>query len=166
MRSFPTGKEISGILSPGDSVEGKAAFVSRQQNEKAVQECLGVCQFPYGIGLVSDKLVNLLNAAVGTSHDNDTLTNTGERVWNLSRCFNVREGISRKDDILPAKFANEPLPDGLHKGSVLAYEQQNQMLDEYYELRGWTMLGKPTQKKLVELDLNEHAVELWAEGEW
>lgn len=164
LRAWPIGRESSGILSPRSSIEGKAAFVSHQQNEKAVQECLGVCQFPYGIGLLSQDLVRLLNTAVGSGHDNETLIQVGERVWNLTRCINIREGVSREDDLLPAKFANESLTDGPLEGVRLTYRQQNQMLDEYYELRGWTKEGKPSKEKLEELGLKELAVELWGEG--
>ncbi len=155
LRSFPAGREQSGVLSPGDSIEGKAEFVSQQQNEKAGQECLGVCQFPYGIGLLSDHLAELLNAADGSNYTTEELVKVGERVWNLNRCFNLREGISREDDYLPEKFAREPLMNGPAQGNTITYEAQTEMLDEYYELRGWTAEGVPTRSRLAELDLLE-----------
>ncbi|MBS4021567.1 MAG: aldehyde ferredoxin oxidoreductase family protein [Dethiobacter sp.] len=165
LRSWPTGREITGILSPGNSIDGKAEFVSGQQHEKAAQECFGVCQFPYGIGFLSNSLVNLLNAAIGSNHDNSSLIKVGERVWNLARCFNNREGITRADDLLPAKFADEPLPDGRFKGTRLTYELQNRMLDEYYQLNGWSSEGIPCRKKLEELGLDEMASDLWGESQ-
>ena len=74
----------------------------------------------------------------------------GERIWNLIRMFNVREGISRKDDSLPPRMY-EPLPDGPTKGNAFTEEMFRGMLDEYYGLRGWNENGIPTKTKLKEL---------------
>ncbi|QGP93110.1 Aldehyde ferredoxin oxidoreductase, domains 2 & 3 [Neomoorella glycerini] len=153
LRTWPIGREISGELPPRNSIEGKPEFVKRQQDEKAAQECLGVCQFPYGIGLLGDELINLLNAAIGTNFTVDSFRRVGERIWNLARLFNVREGLSRKDDLLPLKFSIEPLPDGLSRGKTLSYPLQEQMLDRYYQLRGWDEDGIPSAAKLQELGL-------------
>ena len=81
----------------------------------------------------------------------------GERIWNLIRLFNIREaGISRSDDTLPLRFFKEPLP-MFPKGEssiVLPREKFDQMLDEYYRLRGWNADGVPVSQKLKELDIS------------
>ncbi|RLG60825.1 aldehyde ferredoxin oxidoreductase, partial [Candidatus Geothermarchaeota archaeon] len=80
----------------------------------------------------------------------------GERIWNLTRLFNIREaGVSRKDDSLPARVFEDPLPlpPKGDKHIRLPKEDFNKMLDEYYKLRGWDSNGIPTEGKLNELDL-------------
>ena len=70
----------------------------------------------------------------------------GERIVNLKRLFNVREGITRKDDTLPERFTKEPMPEGPAKGQVANLEV---MLDEYYELRGWDKKSGIPKKETV-----------------
>jgi aldehyde:ferredoxin oxidoreductase len=79
----------------------------------------------------------------------------GERINNLCRCFNAREGLSRKDDYLPPRFMNEPLPDGPSKGQLISQKELENMLNWYYEIREWDQeTGNPTRKKLIELGLD------------
>jgi aldehyde:ferredoxin oxidoreductase len=77
----------------------------------------------------------------------------GERIITLARAFNVREGISRKDDTLPERFFEEPIPEGPSKGMVINKEKFMTILDEYYDLMGWDKNGIPTKTKLMELGL-------------
>ena len=67
--------------------------------------------------------------------------------------FNIREGFSRKDDTLPYRTLNEPLPDGPAKGQCIGEENLNRMLDEYYLARGWDLTGTPTEETLKKYDL-------------
>ncbi|MEA3396759.1 MAG: aldehyde ferredoxin oxidoreductase family protein, partial [Chloroflexota bacterium] len=143
LRSFPFGREVSGAL-PRFGLEQKAEFVVRQQNEKAAQECLGVCQFPYGIGLLTDDLPNLLSAAGGQEWTYARLCEVGERTWNLARAFSAQVGVDRQADYLPARFAEVPLPDGAGAGHVVSRADQDWLLDRYYHLRGWDARGRPT----------------------
>ena len=72
---------------------------------------------------------------------------------NLERLFNIREGLTRADDTLPARFLKEPMDSGASEGQVV---NLNGMIDEYYELRGWEKSsGFPTRKKLEQLGLKE-----------
>lgn len=78
-----------------------------------------------------------------------------ERIWNLTRMFNICEGFSRKDDALPRRILTEPLSSGIAKGKRLTQTQLDQMLDECYTLRGWNIpTGTPSKEKLRELKLN------------
>jgi len=78
----------------------------------------------------------------------------GERINNLARAFNVREGFTRADDTLPERLMTEPLKAGASKGHFISRDELNQMLDEYYEARGWDVkTGVPTRGKLMELGL-------------
>ena len=83
----------------------------------------------------------------------------GERINNLGRLFNIREGLSRKDDHLPYKIMNVPIPDEgvVSHGSYVSQEDLDLLLDDYYETRGWTKEGVPTIEKLNELGLSDLA---------
>ena len=83
------------------------------------------------------------------------LTQLAERIYTLTRCYNIREGASRKDDTLPPRILYDPLPDGPGQGKVIGDETFNRMLDEYYSLRGWDSKGIPTPETLDRLELTE-----------
>jgi len=80
----------------------------------------------------------------------DELCTAGERIFNAERLFLVRAGFSRRDDSLPPRIVAEPLPDGPAEGMVCHLEE---MLTDYYHLRGWDADGIPTPEKLAELGL-------------
>ncbi len=84
-----------------------------------------------------------------------------ERISNLRRAFNVREGVTREKEQLHPRFVEEPLPEGPAKGQVCDLDP---MLDEYYEVRGWTRDGLPTRKELSRLGLDDVADELAKSG--
>ncbi|NIM94399.1 MAG: aldehyde:ferredoxin oxidoreductase [Anaerolineales bacterium] len=137
--------------------KGKGLVVKHFEEMAAVSDSIGVCKNTYNNMEVMDwsDTAELLNAATGWDMTGEEVRQIGERIVNLERLFNAREGISRKDDTLPKRFLHEPLPDGSgpSTGSVLELES---MLDEYYLVRGWDVeTGLPTQAKLVELDLVE-----------
>lgn len=84
------------------------------------------------------------------------LSTLAERVFTLTRCYNVREGVRREDDTLPHRLLYDPLPDGPGKGKIIGDATLNRMLDEYYQLRGWDQkTGIPTSQTLKRLDLTE-----------
>jgi aldehyde:ferredoxin oxidoreductase len=95
----------------------------------------------------------MTNAVTGWDLDVAELERIGERICNLERLFNCREGISRKDDTLPWRVQHEPIPDGPSKGMHCPPEELSRMLDEYYDLRGWTRDGIPTRDRLSVLGL-------------
>jgi len=74
----------------------------------------------------------------------------GERIWNMERLFNLKEGFTSADDSLPPRMTQEPLPHGPHKGKV---SRVPEMLPRYYDARGWTSDGVPTEDKIRELGL-------------
>ena len=92
----------------------------------------------------------LLSKATGVTFTPEDFLLLGERVWNLERLFNLREGFTKEDDTLPRRFLEEPLLEGSTKGQVVELEQ---MLDEYYRFRGWDDEGRPTPRKLAQLDI-------------
>ncbi|MFO8056736.1 MAG: aldehyde ferredoxin oxidoreductase family protein [bacterium] len=157
-RAFPViyeaGGEWKGDPVEQTAVEGKAEMVYEPQNYLAALDTFIKCDFAqYGIG--EDTYRELLRAATGKELSKDGLYELGERVWNLVRVFNVRQGFTRKDDILPARFMTEPLPDGPAKGHVISAPILDRLIDEYYELRGWDENGLPKRETLERLGVVE-----------
>ena len=149
-RAWTVRAEIEGKLTPTYSTEGRARFVKETQDERAMCFSLVLCDFA---PLDVSSFVEVLNKATGFNFTTEDYLKTGERIWNLTRLFNVREGVTRKDDNLPARFIEEPLPDGVAKGQVITEKVLGDMLNEYYALRGWDEDGIPTKEKLKELEL-------------
>lgn len=102
-------------------------------------------------GVTLTDQAEMLNAITGWEIKPVELIKIGEHVYNLQRAFNVRLGISRKDDTLPKRMF-EPLKDGGATGKIPPLEP---MLNDYYKVRGWNADGRPTAKKLEELNLAE-----------
>lgn len=154
LRSWPAGREFQGLWKP-DDIDGRVEFVKNQQDEKAAEESIIVCQFVYGIGLLNEILGELVSVSTGEEWDLVRMKEAGERCWTLSRMFSCREGISRKDDYLPEKFARESIKEGPIKGNLMSLADQDYMLDLYYELRGWDNNGIPEPSLLKRLGLEE-----------
>jgi aldehyde:ferredoxin oxidoreductase len=102
----------------------------------------------------------MLEAVTGMRARPEELMDIGERINNMERAFNVREGMTRKDDILPWRCLEEPMPDGPAKGRALGEAGLNIMLDEYYGARGWNEKGIPQKEKLQALGLTDVAKQL------
>jgi aldehyde:ferredoxin oxidoreductase len=149
-RAWTVNAEIRGHLKPRYSAKGRAKFVKDIQDERAMCFSLVLCDF---MPLKVKHFMDLLNSATGFNLTEDEYLETGERIWNLTRLFNVREGMARKDDTLPARIMEEPLPEGVAKGQTITKNILDRMLNEYYALRGWDENGVPTREKLKELGL-------------
>jgi aldehyde:ferredoxin oxidoreductase len=87
----------------------------------------------------------------------EELIQAGERINNLARVLNIREGKgTREYDTLPPKIMSVPVPDeGIAKGAYVTQKEFDIGLDDYYEVRGWTKEGIPTVEKLKELGLSD-----------
>jgi aldehyde:ferredoxin oxidoreductase len=94
-------------------------------------------------------------AATGWEVSVPDLEQIGERIWNLERLYNVREGKNNRDDLPPRRLLEEPISTGPAKGERLEQHRYESMLEEYYRLRGWCpVTGVPTREKLKDLGLN------------
>ncbi|MFO8059757.1 MAG: aldehyde ferredoxin oxidoreductase family protein [Bacillota bacterium] len=125
------------------------------QNYRAIQDSLIICRFTswdYGPTPPS-MLAEAARAATGLEFTPADLMLVGERVFNLCRLFNTREGFDRRADTLPRRLA-ESLPRGATASSTITEQDLNEMLDEYYSLRGWDDNGVPTEETLQRLGLN------------
>ncbi len=144
------------IIQDRFSTKDKGELVFVKQNETCVMNSAILCSFGmWGSGFVLDKL---LTAVTGFDFNFPALVKAGERIFNLERAFNIREGFTRKDDRLPERLLVEPLKEGPSKGYVVNLEP---MLEDYYKIRGWNEeTGAPTEAKLEELNLKDVVDEL------
>ena len=153
-RAWPPAKEILGGYPPY-TAEGKAEMIKGLYDENCVLHSLLVCDMPAKfIPLSLDDYSNYWQAVTGEPiSKNDFLTIAG-RIETLIRMFNLREGLTRKDDTLPYRTLREPLPDGPAKGQFIGEENLNRMIDEYYACRGWDSAGVPTASTLQKYGLS------------
>ena len=110
-----------------------------------------LCKFT-NLGVAEEYFARVLSAVTGLEYSTGDLVQVGERVWNLEKLYNLREGFGREDDTLPPRLLTEAPSDGPTRGWVVHLEP---MLHEYYRSRGWDEAGVPTQKKLAELGIGD-----------
>ncbi|MBE3085475.1 MAG: aldehyde ferredoxin oxidoreductase family protein [Bacteroidetes bacterium] len=136
--------------------KGKGKIVKILQDALILPDILNTCKFFMYCGIYIDHLAELLSAVTGWNIDGQELLKIGERVINLQRLFNMREGFRRDGDLLPERMKQKPAF-GLYKNEDrCAIKDFEGMLDEYYQARGWdTKTGIPTKEKLLELELEE-----------
>jgi len=136
------------------SGNGKAAPCKSSQDKIAMVDSMGICLFTLA-AWDEDALQQQIGAAYGDDWTQQRLIETGERIWNLERIFNLRAGLTKADDTLPPRLLEAPWPAGVAKGRVAELDI---MLPEYYSLRGWTDQGLPTNETLSRLKLSEYSV--------
>lgn len=128
----------------------KAKWVVEFQDSTAAPIDSAVfCDFCLDFGFSPEVIERLMREATGMKKSYADMVKVGERIVNIERLFNNREGYTRKDDVLPDRFL-EPMPDGSSKGQTF---DVNRMLDDYYKMRGWNEQGVPRPEKLKSLDL-------------
>lgn len=123
------------------------------QDRTALYDSLGLCLFARA-AYPEDRLARLMTAITGSQWTPGSLARAGERVFNLEKMFNYREGFRKRDDILPGRFYEQPLTVGPKKGAVLERDSFDSLLDEYYKKRGWSLKDtRPKKQKLRDLGL-------------
>jgi aldehyde:ferredoxin oxidoreductase len=132
------------------STEGRAKEVKLGQERSAIADALGICKFhAYGLSLVKD-VIPLVVAATGFDYSQEEFLLIGERINNLTRAFNCREGFNVKDDALPSR-AGEPPKEGKRAGLTMDI---GSMLADYYRECGWDERGVPGAQRLKALGLD------------
>jgi aldehyde:ferredoxin oxidoreductase len=130
----------------------EAKVVKDLEDALTVFDAIGSCKF---MGMASDaqEICEIIAAVTGWEFGVEEFRKIGERIYNLERAFNIREGLTRADDTLPRRLLEDPLPEGPAEGHVNNLEV---LLDPYYEFRGWDKTtGAPTPEKLREVGLEE-----------
>ena len=128
----------------------KAIIAKIGQDYGMLHDIMGVCKFPVYCGCTLKMYAKLYSTATGWQMSDFDMLTLGERVFNLQRCINIREGSTRKDDLIPFGLT-QPVTTGSAKG--VAVTNYDAMLDDYYKLRGWNKNGIPSTSKLEKLEL-------------
>jgi len=128
----------------------KAEYTAKMQDWAGLFDSMCLCKFGRYGGLMIEECIDYLNGATGWDLTPKEFMKTGERIFNLKRMYNVRHGISRKDDQLPLRIL-------LHRrgGGTNELPPFNIMLNEYYRVRGWDDTGIPLREKLEELGIRQ-----------
>ncbi len=151
--------EVFGVPKKIDplSIERKPWYIKHFEDLFTIIDAAGLCVFlsirylcDNTYDVMPDRLAQLLNLATGAGYTVESLMEAGDRIYTLERLFLNKTGFSRADDTLPKRMLEEPMPDGPAKGHVVELDE---MLPEFYELRGWDEDGVPTEEKLAELGL-------------
>lgn len=154
-------QEVFGIPVPHPverlEYKGKGKLTKFNQDFAGLFDTVTFCEFPaiFVPEIFQQVMAEIISGASGWEFTAQDMWDVGERLNNLCRMFNIREGFSRKDDTLPKRLMTEPLKFGLSKGEFISPEDFNFMLDEYYEARGWDRNGMPTPERLKLLGLEE-----------
>jgi len=148
------GSPLSELMGGADplAVLGKASLFKMNQLDTAVIDCAIICYFTK-FGFTLKEVWQMVNPCTGFKYKNPReLERVGERVTTLARLFNVREGLTVKDDTLPRRCLSQPLSSGPARGHVV---ELNEMRSEYYQLMGWDENGIPRKDKVRELQLDK-----------
>jgi len=134
-------------------VEGKGEYVKDTAIGRIIRDSIIMCTFPGPI--VTDAMLpDILSSLFGESWTLDDVRQVGVRIMCQERLFNMREGLTRKDDILPSRLLNEPKPDGPTKGTVVPLEA---LKDDFYRAMGWDLAsGNPPDSLLDELEIERY----------
>jgi aldehyde:ferredoxin oxidoreductase len=151
--------EVFGVPEKSDplSIENKPALVKHFEDFFTIIDAAGLCVFlsvrylfEDTLDLMPNPLTDVMNYATGAGYSEKSLLEAGERVFNLERLFLLEAGFDQADDTLPKRMLEEPMTEGAAKGQVVELDQ---MLPEFYKLRGWDTKGVPTLEKLQALGL-------------
>lgn len=150
-----------------NSLEGKGKMVAWSEDWVTLADLMGICKFAWyrsrDFGMLVRRGLEMVTeayqAATGIAMTSREMYRCGERVYNVEKIFNLRNGLGRASDYPPERFFKEKLT-GPAEGAVLNRENYDRLLDDYYEARGWSPdTGVPTSEKLQELSLDADEIQ-------
>ena len=158
-RSGAYALDISGKVDRLKAERGRGKLVKDAEDVYALIDSFIICKNAKGtLYRELADLAKLYTYVTGEAVTPEELSIAGERINTLARLINIREGLSRKDDTLPWKVMNQPIPDdGPAKGAIVTQNELDLLLDDYYTSRGWTLEGVPTKVTLNKLGLQDYA---------
>lgn len=130
--------ELAGHIPP-HQIEGKAEVVAEYEDRLTLQDALVLCRFYRDI-YMWDQLAQIVSLTAGMKVAKDDLTRIASNIRSACRVFNLREGMTSAQDTLPRRFFEEPLGS---KKVVVAREDLERLIQDYYKLRGWSPKGEP-----------------------
>ena len=125
-------------------VEGKAKLFLNFESRNALEDCMILCRF-YQQFIGWDGMKEIIKATTGMDLSQEDMETIAKRSTTTARRFNLREGLTRKDDTLPPRMFNDPI--GPNKEFIVNRENLEIMLNEYYSLHGWDENGIPPEEK-------------------
>ncbi len=154
-KAFTVTREVYTAKDPNYRLvyEGKDEIVKYLQDYQSIVDSTGTCSFGRSI-YTAEIYAELLNLLYGFDYTEEELLKAGERIWNVEKLFNLREGLTKEDDTLPERLFSEPIKNGPSKGEVYDKEEFFKLRSRYYRIRGWDEDGIPTFEKLKELGLD------------
>jgi aldehyde:ferredoxin oxidoreductase len=137
---------------------GRGKMAMESENFACVLDCLVLCKFLRNcFDDFNTEVAQIYTMTTGIDLTPEELAAVGERVCNLKKAFNIREGWTRADDWLPGRVLSDPIPSGPGAGVYITPDELNYLIDDYYQARGWTSEGLIPRAKLVALDLADIA---------
>ena len=151
LRGYTVASEILGIPEKTDplATDGKAGLVKAFQDATAVVDSAGICAFTTFAWTLED-IAPQIDAACEGDWSAERCLVVGERIWTMERDYNLAAGITAKDDTLPKRLLKDAAKTGPAEGRA---NDLHKMLPEYYEVRGWTLDGVPTDETRSRLGL-------------
>jgi aldehyde:ferredoxin oxidoreductase len=135
--------------------DGKGELVKSIQDTRAYVDSIGICTVVRsGLGFTDEPFANVLEMVTGYEFT-PKLMEIADVIYDFERVILNREGTTRKDDYLPDRFYEEALPEGDAAGKILARENYDLMLDDYYKARGWDGEGVVTEEKIKSSNLDK-----------
>ena len=151
LRGYTVSSEIFGIPEKTEPTEsdGKAGLVKAFQDATGAVDSSGLCLFTTFAWSLDD-IAPQIDAACEGDWTPERLVEVGERVWNLERMYNLQAGFTSADDTLPKRLLKDAAKTGPAEGKT---SDLAKMLPEYYDARGWTTDGVPSNETLERIAL-------------
>jgi len=150
------GPDLKGQVDRFKAEKGRGQLVINGEDLYSVMDSLIICKFSRRIWDY-ESYAKMYTLATGIPMTAEEMRRCGERISNLGKIYNLREGIGRERDTLPIRCMTDPIKSGVAKGSLVTQEELDLLLDDYYETRGWSKEGIPSDAKLKELGLESYA---------
>jgi aldehyde:ferredoxin oxidoreductase len=144
-----------------------AEYVIASQHTRSLFDALGNCRLQMmELGFEEEHYAELYSLITGRTKTWEELLKISERIWQLTRAFSVREidNFDRHIDLPPARLTEEPIADGPNQGHVLSLQDIHNLLNWYYNKRGWNENGIPTEETLMAAGLPEVIEDFKARG--
>ncbi|MGD2072100.1 MAG: aldehyde ferredoxin oxidoreductase C-terminal domain-containing protein, partial [Candidatus Thorarchaeota archaeon] len=149
------GPDLKGKVDRFKADKERGPLVMEGEDLYSVVDSLIVCKFNRGIWSYDD-MAKMYQISTGIPMTGDQIHLSGQRISNLAKIYNLREGLGRAADHVPIRVMKDPIKSGVAKGQVVTQEDLDILLDGYYEARGWDKEGIPSKKKIDELGLSEY----------
>lgn len=135
--------ELSNMIDP-DQIEGKAEMFTEWEDRLTILDSLILCRF-YRDLYQWEELAAMIKGTTGVELEKESMRSIAGAITNATRCFNLREGLTPEEDKLPKRFHSEVLPE---TGKVITEEQRQELLTDYYRVRGWDEKGRPPEEAI------------------